>query len=130
MFTKMLKGFTIVGLVAGGGIVSAHHSYSANYDGDQLVTLEGTVRAFDFTSPHSEISLVVVNADGTTTDWLVDGPSPSRALSRDIPISADTLETGMVITASGWPARDGSNEIGGSSLTLADGTTIVLRDDI
>ena len=49
----------------------AHHS-PAMFDGSKQLTLTGTVRAFQWTNPHSYIQLVVKPDDGTEQEWSLE----------------------------------------------------------
>ena len=70
------------GLVAGGVIAAsqsawAHHSY-AMFDRTRSVTLDATVRSFDWTNPHVYIWFYVLNDKGGMDLWAVEGGPPSR----------------------------------------------------
>lgn len=51
---------------------AAHHSFSM-FDNEHPIELRGTLREFKFVSPHTSLFLTVENADGTTTDWNLEG---------------------------------------------------------
>ena len=68
-------------LIAMGGTAMAHHSF-AMFDTDNQIELEGVVREFKYTSPHTFILLDVKAQDGSTTVWNLEGGTPS-ALVRD-----------------------------------------------
>jgi hypothetical protein len=54
-----------------------HHSYSM-FDMKKEVTLEGTVRNFQWTNPHIWIDLVVIDkATGQPVNWSVEGSGPT-----------------------------------------------------
>jgi hypothetical protein len=53
----------------------AHHSF-AMFDGEQKVTLEGTVKAFQWIYPHSWILLMVRNSEGQLEQWPIEMGSP------------------------------------------------------
>src|SRR4051812_30525584 len=79
---KQITAFLVGGaLVALGGAALAHHSF-AMFDQEHPLDLEGTVKEFKFTSPHTFILLEVKGSDGTSTVWNLEGASPS-ALVRD-----------------------------------------------
>ena len=59
----------------------AHHSF-ALFDVTTSVTLEGTVKEFEWTNPHSWIHLVVLGANNQPEEWLVELPA-SAMLARD-----------------------------------------------
>ena len=84
---KALRAMTlaITGITAGVLAVSppamAHHSF-ALFDVSKTVSLEGTVKKFDWTNPHSWITLEVLEPDRTVTEWLIELPS-AATLARD-----------------------------------------------
>jgi hypothetical protein len=60
---------------------TAHHSF-AMFDLTKSVRLEGTVKRFDWTNPHSWIFLEVVAPGSTTEQWTIELPS-AGALARE-----------------------------------------------
>ena len=92
-------------LLAMGGVALAHHSF-AMFDQEHPIDLEGTVRDFKFTSPHTFILLQVKDQDGDTTVWNLEGGSPT-ALSRD-GWTAKTLKQGDEIRLTIEPLRSGA----------------------
>jgi hypothetical protein len=87
------------------GQLSAHHSFAAEYDGNQPVTVTGTVAKIDWTNPHMHFYVDVKNADGTTTQWKFEAYPPNMLVrqgwKRDV-----TLKPGETITVFGWKARN------------------------
>jgi hypothetical protein len=53
---------------------TAHHSF-AMFDMTKSVRLEGTVKRFDYTNPHSWIFLEVVGPGAATEQWTIELPS-------------------------------------------------------
>jgi hypothetical protein len=78
---KALSLLSVIGLVIAAGPVAAHHSF-ALFDMNKTVSLEGTVKAFEWSNPHTWITLAVANEQNTTEDWLVELPS-AGTLARD-----------------------------------------------
>lgn len=93
----------LLALVATSG-VSAHHSFAAEYDGMQPVTVSGTVAKIEWTNPHIHFFVEVKNDAGAITQWKFEGYPPNMLVrqgwKRDV-----TLKPGDVITVSGWRAR-------------------------
>jgi Family of unknown function (DUF6152) len=61
--------------VLAGGPAAAHHSF-AMFDTAKQVTLDGTVKAFQWTNPHIFVELVVQGESGPES-WSVEGASPN-----------------------------------------------------
>ena len=54
----------------------AHHSF-AMFDAQKTMTLEGTVKDFQWTNPHSWILLMVNNAEGRAEQWAIEMGGPA-----------------------------------------------------
>ena len=93
--------------------VLAHHSF-AMFDSQKTVTLEGTVREFQWTNPHTWIQIVVKDPSGKDVEWSVEGGSPN-GLSRD-GWSRQSLKPGDKASVAIHPLKDGTN---GGSLVSA-----------
>jgi Family of unknown function (DUF6152) len=97
----------------------AHHSF-AMFDSEKTVTLKGTVKEFEWTSPHSWIRLMVADpATGQTRQYALEMGSPQRSTYDGW--TRDTLKPGDQITVTMHPLKDGSR--GGMYLSadLPDG---------
>ena len=97
----------------------AHHSY-AEFNLDKKVTLEGTVKEFQWTNPHSWILMTVNNAQGQAEQWAIEMGGPS-GLARQgwVP---KTLTPGMKVKTVIHPLRDGTAGGQFMAITLPDGT--------
>ena len=97
----------------------AHHAFTAEFDAKKPLKLQGTITRVEWINPHSWIHMDVKNADGTTTEWMVEGGSPNALLRRGV--AKEMLQKGMEISVDGYQAKDGSNRANGRDITLADG---------
>ena len=100
---------------------AAHHSF-AMFDAGKALALEGTVKEFQWTNPHSWILLAVDNGDGQAAQWAIELGGPA-ALARQgwMP---KTLKPGMKIKAVIHPLQDGNNGGQFMAVTLPDGTVM------
>ncbi|HVS23517.1 MAG TPA: DUF6152 family protein [Gammaproteobacteria bacterium] len=121
----------LIGLVAGGGLllcaaapVLAHHSFAAEFDANQPVTLEGTVKEFRWVNPHSWLIVNVPNKSGGTDEWAVEGGAPSALLRRGW--TKNTLPTGTKVVVSGFMAKDGSKRANARDIVFPDGTKMFI----
>ena len=96
-----------------------HHSF-AMFDPDKTVKLDGTVKEFLWTNPHSWILVVVKNAQGAEEQWAIEMGGPA-GLARD-GWRPTTLTPGMPVSALIHPLRDGSRGGQFMAITLPDGT--------
>ena len=117
-----LKALGIGVIVAGGlsiGSASAHHSF-AMFDAEKTVKLDGTVKEFQWTNPHSWILIMVKNAQGADEQWAIEMGGPA-GLARQgwVP---KTLTPGMKVTAIIHPLKDGTRGGQFMAVTLPDGT--------
>jgi hypothetical protein len=106
MKRRILVLFAGVVLLAGGGRVFAHHSFSAEYDSTQKVDLEGVVTQFVWRNPHSFMKIDVTDKDGTTKSWALEWGSTNQLSQAQI--TRTSLKPGDRILVSGEPARDPS----------------------
>jgi hypothetical protein len=99
----------------------AHHSF-AMFDASKTVTLQGTVKEFHWTNPHSWIFLMVDNAEGQPAEWAIELGSPG-GLARQgwVP---KTLTPGMNVKVVIRPLKDGKNGGQFLAVTLPDGTQL------
>jgi len=95
----------------------AHHSF-AMFDASKTMTLEGTVKEFHWTNPHSWIFVNVPDPKGEST-WAIEMGSPPGLMRQGW--EPKTLTPGMKIKVLIRPLKDG--KIGGQFLavTLPDG---------
>ncbi len=99
----------------------AHHSF-AMFDAEKKVTLEGTVKEFQWTNPHSWILLTVSDAQGKA-GAMGDRDGRPGGLARQgwVP---KTLTPGMKVKTVIHPLRDGTAGGQFMAVTLPDGTQL------
>jgi hypothetical protein len=98
--------------------VQAHHSF-AMFDMSRQLTLEGTVRSFQYTNPHIWINLTVIDSKtGQPVEWGIEGASPNT-LSRT-GWNHSIIKSGDKVKITIHPLRDGRP--GGSLVSLQSGT--------
>ena len=103
-------------------VVDAHHAFSAEFDANRPVRLEGVVTRMEWINPHSWIHIDVTDEDGTVESWMIEGGAPNALLRRGW--NRDSLPAGTEIMVQGYQARDGSNRANGRDITFTDGTKL------
>lgn len=118
---KLLLAFCVSAVITP---AFAHHS-AAMFDFSKTVTLEGTVKEFQYTNPHSWLQVLVVSPDGKTVEWGFETEGPSTLLRAGI--KAKTFRPGDKVTVVANPMRDGRPAGSWISATTADGAVYHLR---
>ena len=97
----------------------AHHAFSAEFDSNKPIRLEGTVTKWEWINPHAWINLDVVGDTGEIEKWRIEGGAPNALIRRGW--TKDSLPPGTEIVVEGFLARDGANRASGRSITFTDG---------
>jgi len=113
-----------LGMILAAVPVWAHHAFVAEFDAKKPVKLRGTVTKMEWINPHAWIHIDVKNADGTVTNWMVEGGTPNTLFRRGF--TKDSLSIGTEIVVDGYQAKDGSNRANGRDITFPDGRKLFL----
>jgi len=105
--------------VLSAAVVRAHHSFAAEYDVKQPVTLRGTVTKVEWTNPHVRFYMNVRNDSGAVTAWELTMGAVNGLLRRGWRMTM--LKPDDVVTVDGYLARDGSKLANARVVTLSDG---------
>ena len=114
----------IVALAAllGGVPARAHHSFAAEYDANQPITLQGQIARIDLVNPHAWLYLEVKDAEGKVVRWNVEMGAPNNLIRRGV--TKATLPIGEMVTVDGYRAKDGSTTVNGRQIKMSDGRTL------
>jgi Family of unknown function (DUF6152) len=114
--------FLILAAALAGVPALAHHSFAAEYDIDQPITLKGTLTKMEWTNPHGWVYLDVKDDGGKVTNWAVEFGAPIVLLRRGLRKS--DFPTGVELLVKGYRAKNGTATINGTSVKLPDGRNL------
>jgi hypothetical protein len=100
---------------------SAHHSY-AMFDATKLVTVDATVKEFQWTNPHSWLQVMIADDKGSAEEWSLE-LGPLVVLHR-WGWKPHSLNPGDKVKVSLNPLRDGTHGGRLMSIVLPDGETL------
>jgi hypothetical protein len=98
---------------------SAHHSFAAEYDANDPVTLTGTVTKMAWINPHAWIYIAVLKPDKNVENWAVEAGPPGTLIRAGF--TKESLAPGTVIIVNGYRAKDGALRANGRDITFSDG---------
>ena len=101
-FAVALLGVVVIAL---GVIPAAAHHSGAMFEDTKTITVEGTVKEFQYTNPHSWLLVDVKNKDGSVTTWGFEAEGPTTLMRAGIRPSE--FKVGTKITITGRPMKDG-----------------------
>src|SRR5213594_1270994 len=120
MHSKLIKVAVSAGMLMAFALpLLAHHSFSAEFDQNKQVTLEGKVVMMEWVNPHSWLHIDVTQPDGAVQRWKIEGGSPSVLLRKCW--NRDSLAPGLKVKVVGFQAKDGSLRASSRDLTFPDG---------
>jgi hypothetical protein len=98
-----LVTFSAVAMMAVSG--AAHHS-GAMFEKEKTITVEGVVKEFQYTNPHSWLLVDVKDKNGKVTTWGFEAEGPSTLQRAGIRPSV--FPAGTKVTMTGRPMKDGT----------------------
>lgn len=109
-----------MGCLAGSVIAAtlgiAHHSFSAQYDGKQPITIRGWVTKVEWTNPHTYFYLDVEDDNDEVTAWAFEMGSP--IVLQHLGWTPHSLAIGDQVKVDGYLARDGSHLVNAASVLV------------
>lgn len=119
MKTKLSLVVLAVGLFLAAVPVLAHHSFAAEFDANQPITLRGTLTKMDWVNPHGWIYVDVKGTDGKVVNWAIEAGAPNALLRRGL--RKTDFPAGIEVIVQGFRAKNGSPTANGRTVTLTDG---------
>lgn len=120
MRSGFLAALTFSALFWAAAPIRAHHSFAAEYDSKEIITLKGVLTKVEWTNPHAYIFVDVKDESGNVTTWSLEG-YPPNTLKRT-GFAKDLLKVGDEITITAYKAKDASFTGAAREITFPDGS--------
>jgi Family of unknown function (DUF6152) len=112
----------VIGAVTSGTAI-AHHSFAAEFNRLNPVTLKGTITNVEWENPHTRLYLSVPDKLGVVSKWELELASPNSLLRAGW--TRHSVHIGDQVTVNGFRAKDGTNLANASTMFAADGRRIL-----
>ena len=83
--------------------VQSHHSFTAVYQADKSITIEGKVVQFLFRNPHSVLHVLAKDEAGNEVRWAIEWQGATQLGAGGV--SAKTIRAGDPVIVTGHPGR-------------------------
>jgi hypothetical protein len=127
-FTTLVGAGILAAAAIGVGQASAHHAFSAEFDGKSPVLLRGKVTKVEWINPHAWVHLDAAGPDGVVREWMVEGGTPNTLLRAGI--DRNTLKVGTEIIVRGYQSKDKACtpvcKANGRDVTFPDGRKVFM----
>jgi len=105
-----------------GAVVSAHHSFAADYDSSKTITVTGEVIRLEWTNPHARVVVNGPDEKGVKKDWDFELGPPTTLMRRGW--NRNSLKPGNVITVEGFRSKDEPSTANARTVKLSDGRQV------
>jgi hypothetical protein len=102
----------------------AHHAFSAEFDINKPLKVQGTLTKWEMINPHSWFHIDVKESDGKVVPWMIEAGTPNQLIR--LGVTKHTLPIGTEFVIEGYQAKDGTNRAVGRNFVLADGRRLFL----
>jgi hypothetical protein len=107
----------------------AHHSFTAEFDGDKCTDITGTFTKFEWDNPHGYFYLDVKDDKGAVTSWTFETVSLAW-LKRSGTTRQDFIDTvGKVVTVRACPAKNDAPRAAAETIKVPGGRTLRVGTD-
>ena len=119
MKAHWLAGIVLATVVTAMPSVTAHHSFSAEFDANKPLKLKGKLTEVKWVNPHSWIYIEVMGKNGRPEKWAWETAGINNLYRQGW--KKTDLVLGTVLVIDGHQARSGARVANASTITLEDG---------
>src|SRR5258708_666147 len=127
MIMKRTLAITALGVMLFAASAVAHHAFSAEFDQDKPVSLEGALTNAEWTNPHAWIYIDVKGPDSKVAHWSIEMGPPSALLRRGWKKSS--MQVGVILKVEGFAAKNGKDFANATNVTMPDGTKVFVGSE-
>jgi len=102
----------------------AHHSFAAEFDATQPITLKGKLTKMEWLNPHGWLHIDVAQPDGKVVNWAIESGAPNALLRRGL--RQTDFPIGSEVVVEGYRAKNGSPTANGQTVKFTDGRNFFL----
>ena len=113
-----------VGLLIAAMPLTAHHAFSAAFDENKPINLQGVVTKVELVNPHAWIWLDVKDKNGNVVNWGIEGGPPTNLFRNGI--TKTSLPVGTEIKLVGYQAKSGESKGVGVFVEYLDGRKVFM----
>ncbi len=117
-----------VALALGASSGDAHHAFSAEFDADAPIRVQGRVVQLEWINPHAWIHVEETREDGSTVRWMFEGGTPNTLVRAGL--NRNTLTLGTEVVVRGYQSRDRACEpvcrANGRDIAFTDGRKVFM----
>lgn len=115
----------VIVLLSTSVVAFAHHGTVA-YDPGEKITLKGTISAFEWRNPHTQIHLDVTDEKGNVVHWNFEAQPPNILMHAGW--NKDILKPGDQVTIIASPAKNGAPVGIIQKVVLANGQELTMTE--
>lgn len=121
--TQAGAALALAAAVAAVPIANAHHAFSAEFDADLPIRVQGKIVQVDWINPHAWVHVAHEQENGDTQVWQLEAGTPNTLLRRGM--TRTLLQPGTEVVVRGYQSKDRNCEPicsgSGRDITFPDG---------